>query len=55
MIGILTQKDIFNAIDKNPSLFSELYGNDYSIGFKEIYEKYNQYRLENLMPEFSQY
>ena len=55
MSGILTQKDIFNAIDKNPSLFSELYGNGYSIGFKEIYEKYNQYRLENLMPEFSQY
>lgn len=55
MTGILTQKDIFNAIDKNPSLFSELYGNGYSIGFKETYEKYNQYRLENLMPEFSQY
>ena len=55
MTGILTQKDIFNAIDKNPSLFSELYGNGYSIGFKEIYEKYNRYRLENLMPEFSQY
>ncbi|RPJ32139.1 MAG: CBS domain-containing protein [Nitrosopumilales archaeon] len=55
MTGILTQKDIFNAIDKNPSLFSELYGNGYSVGFKEIYEKYNQYRLENLMPEFSQY
>ncbi len=55
MSGILTQKDIFNAIDKNPSLFSELYGNGYSIGFKETYEKYNQYRLENLMPEFSQY
>jgi CBS domain-containing protein len=55
MIGILTQKDIFNAIDKNPSLFSEFYGNAFSSKFKEIYEKYNQYRLENLMPEFSQY
>ena len=55
MTGIFTQKDIFNAIDKNPNLFSELYGNGYSIGFKEIYEKYNRYRLENLMPEFSQY
>ena len=55
MTGILTQKDLFNAIDKNPSLFSELYGNGYSIGFKEIYEKYNQYRLENLMPELNQY
>ena len=39
MSGILTQKDIFNAIDKNPSLFSELYGNGYSIGFKETYVK----------------
>ena len=55
MTGILTQRDIFNAIDKNPSLFSELYGNGYSIEFKEIYEKYNKYRLENLMPELNQY
>jgi CBS domain-containing protein len=55
MTGILTQKDIFNAIDKNPSLFSELYGNAFSSKFKEIYEKYNKYRLENLLPEFNQY
>jgi CBS domain-containing protein len=55
MTGILTQKDIFRAIDKNPSLFSELYGNAFSTKFKEIYEKFNQYRLENLMPEFNKY
>jgi CBS domain-containing protein len=55
MTGILTQKDIFGAIDKNPSLFSELYGNAFSTKFKEIYEKFNQYRLENLMPEFNKY
>ena len=55
MTGILTQKDLFNAIDKNPSLFSELYGNDYPMRIKEIYEKYNQYRLENLIPELNQY
>lgn len=27
MIGILTQRDIFKAIDKDPDLFSEFYGN----------------------------
>jgi predicted transcriptional regulator len=55
MSGILTQNDIFRAIDKNPNLFSELYGEAFSSKFKEIYEKYNQYRLENLMPEFDHY
>ena len=29
IIGLLTQKDLFNAINKYPRLFSELYGNDY--------------------------
>ena len=55
MTGILTQQDLFNAIDKNPGLFSELYGNDYPTRIKEIYEKFNQYRLENLIPELNQY
>jgi len=55
MTGILTQKDIFNAIYKNPSLFSEFYGDNFSSNFKEVYERFNQYRLENLMPEFNQY
>jgi CBS-domain-containing membrane protein len=54
MTGILTQKDIFNAIYQNPGLFSEFYG-DNSSNFKAVYEKFNQYRLENLMPEFKQY
>jgi predicted transcriptional regulator len=55
MTGILTQRDIFNAIDKDPSLFSEFYGNSFSSKFKEIYERYNKYRLENLIPEFDKY
>jgi signal-transduction protein with cAMP-binding, CBS, and nucleotidyltransferase domain len=55
MSGILTQNDIFRAIDKNPNLFSEFYGENFSSKFKEIYEKFNQYRLESLMPDFSQY
>jgi CBS domain-containing protein len=55
MSGILTQKDIFRAIDKDPNLFSEFYGESFSAKFKEIYEKYNQYRLESLMPEFDHY
>ena len=45
MSGILTQNDVFRAIDKNPNLFSEFYGENFSSKFKEIYEKYNQYRL----------
>ena len=53
MSGILTQNDVFRAVDKNPTLFSEFYGENFSSKFKEIYEKYNQYRLENLMPEFN--
>jgi predicted transcriptional regulator len=55
MTGILTQKDIFNSIYKNPSLFSEFYGDNFSSNFKEVYERFNQYRLENLMREFNQY
>jgi CBS domain-containing protein len=47
MIGILTQRDIFKAIDKDPSLFSEFYGNAFSSKFKEIYERYNKYSLED--------
>lgn len=45
MSGILTQNDVFRAFDKNPNLFSEFYGENFSSKFKEIYEKYNQYRL----------
>lgn len=47
MIGILTQRDIFKAIDKDPALFSEFYGNAFSSKFKSIYEKYNKYSLED--------
>ena len=39
MSGILTQKDVFRAVDKNPNLFSELYGQNFSSKFKGIYEK----------------
>lgn len=47
MIGILTQRDIFKAIDKDPDLFSEFYGNAFSSKFKEIYERYYKYSLED--------
>ena len=55
MTGILTQTDIFNAIDKDPSLFSDFYGNAFSSKFNEIYDRYNKYRLENMLPEFEKY
>lgn len=47
MIGILTQRDKFKAIDKDPDLFSEFYGNAFSSKFKEIYERYNKYSLKD--------
>ena len=46
MSGILTQKDVFRAVDKNPNLFSELYGQNFSSKFKGIYEKFKQYGLD---------
>lgn len=51
MIGILTQKDIFKVIEKNPSLLAEFYGDNFSPSFKETYERFSQYRFENLMPD----
>jgi CBS domain-containing protein len=47
MTGILTQRDIFKAIDKDPRLFSEFYGNAFSSKFKEIFEIYSKYSLED--------
>jgi hypothetical protein len=38
MTGILTQKDIFNTIYKNPNFFSEFYGDNFSSNFKEVFE-----------------
>ena len=55
MTGILTQTDIFNAVDKDPNLFSQFYGDVFSSKFSEIYDRYNKYRLENLVPEFEKY
>jgi predicted transcriptional regulator len=55
MTGILTQRDIFNAVDKDPNLFSQFYGDAFSSKFSEIYDRYNKYRLENLVPEFEKY
>ncbi len=51
MTGILTQKDIFKLIEKNPSLLAQFYGNNFSPRFKEIYDTFSQYRFENLRPD----
>jgi CBS-domain-containing membrane protein len=51
MIGIMTQKDIFKVIEKNPSLLEEFYGDNFSSKFREVYERFSQYRFENLAPD----
>ena len=50
MVGIMTQKDIFRAIEKNPSLLTEFYVDNFPPNFNEIYERFTQYRFENLAP-----
>jgi hypothetical protein len=47
----MTQKDIFKVIEKNPSLLEEFYGDNFSPKFKEVYERFSQYRFENLAPD----
>jgi CBS domain-containing protein len=51
MTGILTQKDIFKIIEKNPSLLTEFYGDNFSPNFKETNERFSKYRFENLTPD----
>jgi CBS domain-containing protein len=51
MIGILTQKDIFKVIYKNPNLLAEFYGENFSPDLKEIYQRFDQFRYYNLLPD----
>lgn len=51
MTGIITQKDIFKLIEKNPSLLSEFYTDNFSPSFRETYERSSQYRFDNLAPD----
>jgi len=51
MTGIITQKDIFKLIEKNPSLLSEFYTDNFSPSYREIYERFSQYRFDNLAPD----
>ena len=51
MTGIITQKDILKLIEKNPSLLSEFYTDNFSPSYREIYERFSQYRFDNLAPD----
>lgn len=51
MVGILTQKDIFKTIEKNPNLLLEFYGENFSPELKEIYQRFDQFRYYHLLPD----
>lgn len=51
MVGILTQKDIFKIIEKNPNLLVEFHGENFSSGLKEISARFDHFRHSNLLPD----
>lgn len=50
MVGILTQKDVFKVINKSARLFTEFYGDNFPARLNQIYEKFTQYKFDNLSP-----
>jgi CBS domain-containing protein len=50
MVGIITLKDIFNLINKSPELITEFYGPSFPMKSAEMYEKFTEYKFDNLRP-----
>jgi len=50
MIGIITEKDIFREISKNPSLISGFVGENYPAEHREVYARFTDY-MSDLLPK----
>jgi len=46
MVGILTEKDIFNEISKNPNLVTSFMDEKHPLGYKEVYSRFTDYMLD---------
>lgn len=46
MVGILTEKDIFKEISKNPNLITSFIGEKYPSEYKEVYSRFTDYMLD---------
>ncbi len=51
MVGIIMQKDVFNVINKSARLFTEFYGDNFPGRVSQIYERFTQYKFDNLSPD----
>lgn len=50
MVGIITEKDIFREIGKNPSLITGFVGENYPAEHREVYERFTEYMFD-LLPK----
>jgi predicted transcriptional regulator len=46
MVGILTEKDIFKEISKNPNLITSFMDEKYPSEYKEVYSRFTDYMLD---------
>ena len=50
MVGIITLKDIFKAINSSPQMFTEFYGRNFPAEFKDMYQRFSEYKFDGLKP-----
>jgi CBS domain-containing protein len=50
MVGIITLKDIFQTINSSPEMFTEFYGSNFPAEFKNMYQRFSEYKFDGLRP-----
>ena len=50
LVGIITEKDIFRQIARNPTMVTDFVGENYPVQHREIYERFTEYMLD-LLPK----
>ena len=50
MVGIFTLKDIFQLINSSPEIFAEFYGANFPAEFKNMYQRFSEYKFDGLRP-----
>lgn len=50
MVGIITLKDIFRAINSSPEMFTEFYDTNFPAEFKNMYQRFSEYKFDGLNP-----
>lgn len=48
MVGIVTQKDIFKEISRNPNMITSFIGEKYPAEYKDVYTRFSDYMLDFL-------